>query len=287
MSSHLNAAEGEGGEVTKVRSTRTERTERSDMEISYPTLPPMWPAFEEHEFHPKLQFQKKGSSVRRRSITHSATHAGLSINEELQRDATQFSVSPGLPGQISLDETTGIIKGCPLMERAAGCTYTISAADKNGEILAKCQIRFAVAPAEVASLCNAAFLGQEVKPKPHLAKTSKAAEGSPSAWKRSTSPPQSEIVSEVLPRQGWAARGTRAQPPLHGLTAQPSPVRPWMTVQQALNASLTKHSSRQGVIPLGPPLKDRLPALPPVKLDRLSRTPWDERDERVTASSAR
>lgn len=29
--------------------------------------------------------------------------------------------SPGLPGQISLDETTGIIKGCPLMERAAGC----------------------------------------------------------------------------------------------------------------------------------------------------------------------
>lgn len=28
----------------------------------------------------------------------------------------------GLPGQICLDETTGTIRGCPLMERVAGCT---------------------------------------------------------------------------------------------------------------------------------------------------------------------
>lgn len=32
---------------------------RTALRISYPTLPPMWPAFEEHEFHPKLQFQKR------------------------------------------------------------------------------------------------------------------------------------------------------------------------------------------------------------------------------------
>eukprot|EP00438_Fugacium_kawagutii_P036641 Skav209267 [mRNA] locus=scaffold1552:141067:142852:+ [translate_table: standard] len=80
----------------------------------------------------------------------------------------QFSVSPGLPGQISMDETTGVIKGCPLMERVAGCTYTISVCDRSsGEVLAKCTILFAVAPAEVAGLCNVAFRGQEVS-KPGL-----------------------------------------------------------------------------------------------------------------------
>ena len=28
----------------------------------------------------------------------------------------------GLPGQICMDETTGVIRGCPLMERVAGCS---------------------------------------------------------------------------------------------------------------------------------------------------------------------
>jgi len=234
---------------------KDERKESTEVEISYPSLPPMWPAFEECEFQPSLNISKP--KARRRSIMHSATHAGLSARDDVapQRENLIFSVSPGLPGQICLDETTGTIRGCPLMERVAGCTYTVSASDRtSGEVLGKCTILFAVAPPEVAQLCNAAFRGQDVNSKSdQLSQAKVPAKGYPP--KKDEPLPAGEFVSDVAPRLGqpWA----RVQPPLHSATPGPSSVRPWMNVQQALNASLTKHSSRQGVIQLGPPLKDR------------------------------
>lgn len=257
MSSHRGsgALNHQGDEVTATRSNRPERKDAAEVEISYPDLLPMWPAFEECEFHPSINIHKT-KAARRRSIMHSATHAGLSAQDDASppRDSMQFSIAPGLPGQICMDETTGVIRGCPLMERVAGCSYTISASDRStGEVVGKCTILFAVAPAEVARLCNVAFRGQEVlKAGPLQVKA--PAKGYPAEPKDPLSSGEA-WVSQVTPRHGqpWA----RVQPPLHSATPGPSPVRPWMTVQQALNASLTKHSSRQGVIQLGPPLKDR------------------------------
>ncbi|CAL1161464.1 unnamed protein product [Cladocopium goreaui] len=257
MSSHRGsgALNHQGDEVTATRSNRPERKDAAEVEISYPDLLPMWPSFEECEFHPSINIHKT-KAARRRSIMHSATHAGLSAQDDASppRESIQFSIAPGLPGQICMDETTGVIRGCPLMERVAGCSYTISASDRStGEVVGKCTILFAVAPAEVARLCNVAFRGQEVlKAGPLQVKA--PAKGYPAEPKDPLSSGEA-WVSQVTPRHGqpWA----RVQPPLHSATPGPSPVRPWMTVQQALNASLTKHSSRQGVIQLGPPLKDR------------------------------
>ncbi|CAE7201453.1 Slc34a2 [Symbiodinium natans] len=160
MSSHAaNIEEGSPSHGTRLRS---ERLQRNEVEISYPTLLPLWPAFEELEFQPHAHAKKK---LRRRSILHSATASGVfgeEASHQSPREAlpqnVRYSISPGLPPHISFDESTGIIKGCPLMEHVAGCTYTISVWDRSSEdLLGKCSVAFAVAPAEVAKLCNAAF----------------------------------------------------------------------------------------------------------------------------------
>lgn len=62
---------------------------------------------------------------------------------------------------MSINELSGVISGCPLMERSKGCHYTVTCS-QHGEPLATCTVLFAVAPAEVAALCNAAFLGKEL-----------------------------------------------------------------------------------------------------------------------------
>eukprot|EP00931_Biecheleriopsis_adriatica_P080540 TRINITY_DN5388_c0_g1_i1.p1 TRINITY_DN5388_c0_g1~~TRINITY_DN5388_c0_g1_i1.p1 ORF type:complete len:2831 (-),score=625.54 TRINITY_DN5388_c0_g1_i1:33-7991(-) len=73
----------------------------------------------------------------------------------------KFSVTPALPAQVSINESTGVISGCPLMEHVAGQQYMVTAAlEASGEIVGRCAVTFAIVPASVARLCNSAFVGQ-------------------------------------------------------------------------------------------------------------------------------
>ncbi|CAJ1363529.1 unnamed protein product, partial [Effrenium voratum] len=253
------------------RAKEKREKEKPELELSY-NMPPMWPAFEELEFYPTINSQKP--KARRRSIFHSVTHTGSMCEEPARRDSLpkpRFSISPGLPAQIALDESTGIIRGCPLMEHVTGRSYIVTACDPTtGETMGRCSLLFAVAPAEVARLCNAAFLGaaKESTGYPGILK-------SPLLAKQPDPARDGATLHTLLGETARQGLPSTLQPPLHGTIPSLSSARPWMTAREALCASLAKHSPRQtGVRPLGPPLKDRerkatlkgSPWLPPVKL---------------------
>ncbi|CAJ1383965.1 unnamed protein product [Effrenium voratum] len=274
ISSHVNNVhpEDEGAQMAPKVSMREKREkEKPELELSY-NMPPMWPAFEELEFYPTINSQKP--KARRRSIFHSVTHTGSMCEEPARRDSLpkpRFSISPGLPAQIALDESTGIIRGCPLMEHVTGRSYIVTACDPTtGETMGRCSLLFAVAPAEVARLCNAAFLGaaKESTGYPGILK-------SPLLAKQPDPARDGATLHTLLGETARQGLPSTLQPPLHGTIPALSSARPWMTAREALCASLAKHSPRQtGVRPLGPPLKDRerkatlkgSPWLPPVKL---------------------
>jgi len=259
MSSHAANVDEPSPSHSKLRAS--ERLQR-EVEITYPTLMPLWPAFEELEFQPHLQAKRKH---RRRSILHSATVPGLGEDDkhhhrrESLPQHPRFSIAPGLPPQISFDENTGIIRGCPLMEHVAGCTYTISVWDRTSseEALGKCSVAFAVAPAEVAKLCNAAFAQDATSSKeahagyPSTSTSSLAADpATPSTrGEEIQSPKPASIPSRGLdvPKRSPLARVQ----PVHS-------ARPWMSPYESLKTPWQKPSRQAGVICLGPPLKDRV-----------------------------
>lgn len=263
MSSHAANVDEPSPSHSKLRAS--ERLQR-EVEIAYPTLMPLWPAFEELEFQPHLQAKRKH---RRRSILHSNTATGMGGEEDKHHHRREslpqhprFSINPGLPPQISFDENTGIIRGCPLMEHVAGRTYTISVWDRTSceEALGKCSVAFAVAPAEVAKLCNAAFAQDATSSKEAHAgypSTSVAPDpATPSTRGEEIQSPKPASTASVPPSRGLDAPKrspalARVQPPVHS-------ARPWMTPYESLKTPWQKPSRQAGVICLGPPLKDRV-----------------------------
>ncbi|OLP77810.1 hypothetical protein AK812_SmicGene42089 [Symbiodinium microadriaticum] len=262
MSSHAANVDEPSPSHSKLRAS--ERLQR-EVEIAYPTLMPLWPAFEELEFQPHLQAKRKH---RRRSILHSNTATGMGGEEDKHHHRREslpqhprFSINPGLPPQISFDENTGIIRGCPLMEHVAGRTYTISVWDRTSceEALGKCSVAFAVAPAEVAKLCNAAFAQDATSSKEAHAgypSTSVAPDpATPSTRGEEIQSPKPASTASVPSRGLDAPKRSpalaRVQPPVHS-------ARPWMTPYESLKTPWQKPSRQAGVICLGPPLKDRV-----------------------------
>jgi hypothetical protein len=85
---------------------------------------------------------------------------------EQRREAVDFSllrfaIEPQLPANVHMNEQSGVITGSPFREHV-GCQYTVMVrwAD-TGKVAGCCALAFAVVSADLASLCNNAYLGQE------------------------------------------------------------------------------------------------------------------------------
>lgn len=138
---------------------------RHFVEIGYPDLTPLWPAFGDVEFTPVI----KPLPLKARQYSH-ARHAlppegAVSRGEELpppEHGRLRFEVHPPLPAKVSIEPSTGVIRGSLLTEHAAGGQYTVTARwEETGELAARCAIAFAVVPADLAAACNGAYLEQQ------------------------------------------------------------------------------------------------------------------------------
>jgi len=73
-----------------------------------------------------------------------------------------FDIFPALPASVAMNSLTGVISGSPLVEQTAGCQYTVTVRWRTtGEVATRCAVAFAVVPADLASACNAAYLGHQ------------------------------------------------------------------------------------------------------------------------------
>jgi len=125
-----------------------------DIELSYPNITPLLSAFTDVEFTPVVKcFSRSKKKSTRTELP--PPDAGLLV----------FKVQPPLPSQVDIDETTGVIRGSPLMEHLAGMQYIVTACwEDSMEPAATCAVAFAVVPVDVASICNAAYLGRQEAP---------------------------------------------------------------------------------------------------------------------------
>jgi len=140
-----------------------ERT-KTLVEIRYPTLTPLWAAFTDVEFAPVVRCFTETSTKEMGKLPDSSGFVvppGAEL-QALDAGSLRFAIEPALPAKVMLDAVTGVIGGSPLMEHAAGRQYMITARwEASGDIAGRCAVAFAVVSTDIASMCNAAFLGEE------------------------------------------------------------------------------------------------------------------------------
>lgn len=127
--------------------------------ISYPLLPPILPAFGIIEFAPVVRVLQQDEL--------SWPTGDTPLPGEVPPPSFRYSVEPALPPKVELDPLTGVLSGSPLLHQAAAQEFLITAQPESpdaGVDVAQCTIRFAVAPAEIADLCAAAFHGLQAMP---------------------------------------------------------------------------------------------------------------------------
>lgn len=205
-----------------------------EVEVCYPNLTPLWAAFTDLEFLPEVKVALIPARQGRRQDRRRGMPDAEILVEEVaasQRDRLRYKVNPPLPAGMSLDAISGVISGCALIEHAMGKQYTITAFWKDTEeAAAKCAIAFAVVSADVAMMCNSAYLNEQ-----------------PPAFRSTHSPRANHVTMSCdkplsapcsTPRSSsWRSRG------IPSLSAPSSPTS---------NSKL-----RTTVFPLGPPLRDR------------------------------
>jgi len=119
-----------------------------EVELCYPTLTPIWPAFADVEFSPEVRCI---ASVLPLGEPHGAfgeqAECGMVLPTP-EPGSSWFSVVPSLPAGVTLDQVTGTISGTPLTSHAACLEYTVSMAWWGSQMLedslASCVICFEV-----------------------------------------------------------------------------------------------------------------------------------------------
>jgi len=151
--------------VSGQRSTKASLKTTMQYEVSYPAMIPFWAAFTDVEFEACVRCFVCPAAKSRRGSAQSQSRGSTkdSAAKEMPLPCAgtfRFEISPALPANVQLDPSKGTIRGSPLMAQVMGQDYKVILRwPDTGEIVASCFLTFAVADAEMAAFCNAAFYG--------------------------------------------------------------------------------------------------------------------------------